>query len=426
MRILILALVSVSVSAVAQQPAPASQAAQTGQVMGHVVCGDTDQPARFATVQLISEHPPATTTFDYEKLAKEEDPEKAIGKAMAAVMKGGNSNLSAVTTLDGGFTLDKVSPGVYWVVAQFPGYLSPLSQLSPMERARASADALKAVQASAEKIEVQPNQSIRVDVRLERGAAISGTVRYDDGSPAPGVTPMLMLMGKDGKWKDAGVVSGMPASSDDEGRYRIAGLLPGKYAVKAFLPTTQVSAGLGVMPSIHTSMGDMLLVYSGALHEKDIKPVEVGSGDEVGGVDVVFPIDNLHSVAGSVVAKTDGHAVNSGFISLVDSDTKTQVRGTGIEQDGSFRLNYVLEGQYVLKTAGAADTETSGNDGSSGFSGFIGHGKVLKTYGPAEMPITLKNDSTGVVLQVPDVTAAPAQAAPAVAPTVAPATAPQP
>jgi hypothetical protein len=421
MRTRILLLIAVSVSAVAQQPAPVSLVSQTGQVTGHVVCGDTNQPARFATVQLIGEHPAAATVFDYGALAKEADPEKAIGKAMAAVMKGGNSNLSAVTALDGAFLMDKVPPGIYWVVGQFPGYLSPLSQLSMMERSQATADAFKTVQSSAEKIEVQPNVSVKVDIRLERGASISGTVRYDDGSPAPGVNPMLMSLDKDGKWKDLGSVSATPASTDDEGRYRLYGLLPGKYAVKASLPTTQIAVGLGAMPSIHSSMGDMLMVYSGgALHEKDVKPVEVGSGDNVGGVDVVFPIDNLHTISGFVVAKTDSHAVNAGWVSLEDSDTKTQVRGTEIEQDGSFRLNYVLEGQYILKVGGAADTEKSGDDASGSFPAFMVHNKTLKGYGPVEMAITLKNDSTGLVLQVPDISAAPSQSPAAVPPTAAP------
>jgi len=417
MRAYVWALLAFSVSAVAQQAAPASPATLTGQVMGHVVCGDTNQPARFATVQLIGEHPPASPIFDTEAMAKDPDFEKSIGKAMAAVMKGGNSNLSAVTALDGAFTMEKVPPGNYWVVAQFAGYLSPLSQLSPIERAKASSDALKAVQSSAEKIEIQPNVSVRVDIRLERGASISGTIRYDDGSPAPGVTPMLITLDKDGKWKDMGVISTIPASSDDQGHYRISGLLPGKYAVKATLPTTQVSVGLGALPSVHTSLGDMLLVHSGgALHQKDIKPVEVSSGDDVNGIDVVFPIDNLHSVAGSVVAKTDSHAVNSGWVSLEETDTKVQVRGASIEQDGTFRLNYVLEGQYILKVAGAADKEFASIGGTLAF---MLPGKTLKTYGPIEMPIALKNDSTGLVLQVPDLSATPAPSPAAVAPAAA-------
>ena len=262
-------------------------------------------------------------------ISKDADPEKAIGKAMTAVMKGGNAHLSAVTTLDGAFILDKVPAGTYWVVAQFPGYLSPLSQLSPMERFQASADALKAVQSSAEKIEVQPNVSVRADIRLERGASISGTIRYDDGSPASGVMPMLMTLDKDGKWKDFGSVSAMPINSDDQGHYRLYGLIPGKYAVKATLPTTQVSIGLGAMPSVHSSMGDMLMVYSGgALRGKDIKPWKIRLGRcRQAESTSWFPIDNLHSISGSVVAKTDSHAVNSGWDFARDAGThKTQIR----------------------------------------------------------------------------------------------------
>lgn len=399
-----------------QQPVPPAAPPSVGQVSGRVFCGDTDQPARFASVQLIGEHPSAATVFDTEALAKDPDFEKTFAKAMTAVMKGGNSSLSTLTTLDGAFSLDKVPPGTYWVVAQLAGYLSPLSQLSPMERAKAGDDALKAVQSTAEKIVVQPNQSARVDIRIERGASISGIVRYDDGSPAPGVNPMLMKLDKDGKWKDLGVVSTLPANTDDHGRYRIYGLLPGKYAVKATLPTIQAASGLGAMPSVTSSMGDMLLVYSGgAFHKKDVKSIEVGPGEEVDGVDVIFPIDNLHTIAGTVVAKSDQHPVNAGWASLEDVDTKEQVRGTTIEQDGSFHLNYILDGQYILKVDGAADTEKSPDAASGGIFAQLAHGKTLKSYGSAELPIAVKSDSTSLLLQVPDLTAP--KAAPGQGPT---------
>jgi hypothetical protein len=395
-----------------QQPAAAVAQPSVGQVSGRVYCGDTDQPARFASVQLIGEHPSAAAVFDTEALAKG-DFEKSFAVAMTAVMKGGNSSLSALTALDGTFSLDKVPPGTYWVVAQLAGYLSPLSQLSPIERAKAGDDALKVVQSSAEKIVVQSNQSAHVDLRLERGASISGTVHYDDGSPAPGVNPALMKLDKDGKWKDLGVVSTLPANTDDHGRYRIYGLLPGKYAVKATLPAIQAASGLGAMPSLNSSMGDMLLVYSGgALHEKDIKPVEVGPGEEVDGIDVVFPIDNLHTIAGTVVAKSDQHPVNAGWIALEEADTKTRTRGTSIDQDGSFRINYVLDGQYILKVEGASDTDRPPDTGSGGNFALFTQRKTLKSYGAAELPLAIKSDSTGLLLQVPDVSATPAKGSP--------------
>jgi hypothetical protein len=322
-------------------------------------------------------------------------------------MKG--SNLSAVTGIDGSFSLDKVPTGTYYVVAQLAGYQSPFSQLSVMERVKADEATIKAVEALAEKVVVQPGQSARVEVRLERGASISGTVRYDDGSPAPAVTPVLMTLGKDGKWKDLSSTGMLPVMTDDRGHYRIFGISAGKYAVKAALPTMQTTTGLGASVSMHMSMGDALIVYSGgALHEKDVKPIEVGVGDDVEGIDVVFPLDNLHSVAGSVVAKADNHPVDAGTVQLQDADTKNTVRTTMVEQDGSFHLNYVPEGQYVLHVSGAGDTDSAGSGDSGSDLARLMRTNILKSYGEAELPVTVKNDAMGLVLQVPDQSTAPA------------------
>ena len=166
---------------------------------------------------------------------------------------------------------------------------------------------MKSVEDLAQKIVVQASQAAHVDLRLERGATLSGSVRYDDGSPAPGVTPILMEQQTDGKWKELST-SLLPSTTDDRGHYRFYGLAPGKYAVKATLPTIQASTGLGTGPgmvSLHMNTGDALVVYSGgALREKDVKPVEVGKGDDTDGIDVIFPLSDLHVVSGTVVAKS--------------------------------------------------------------------------------------------------------------------------
>jgi hypothetical protein len=407
MKILASIFIALAGTLSAQQPSPAAAPVGLGQVTGRVSCADTGQPARFASVQLVGEHPPAAPNFDVSAPGKNPDFEKTLAKAMAIVMKG--SNLSAVTGLDGSFTMDKVPPGTYYVVAQLAGYQSPFSQISAMERVKADEATIKAVEALAEKIVVQPGQSAHVEIRLERGASISGAIRYDDGSPAPTVMPVLITLGKDGKWKDLNPSSMLPITTDDHGHYRIFGISAGKYAIKATLPTMQTTTGLGATVAMHISMGDALIVYSsGALHEKDIKPVEVGTGDEVDGVDVIFPLDNLHAVAGSVVAKADNHPVDFGTILLQDADTKATLRTTNVEQDGVFHFNYVPEGQYLLKAAGAADTDTAGNADASNDMMRLMHSKVLKSYGDAELPVTVKSDAVGLVLQVPDQGATPA------------------
>lgn len=397
-----------SASLLAQQAAPPSQPPSRGQVTGRVTCADTGQPARFATVQLISDQPSKSPILDPAALGKDPNFEKIMAAAMSAVLK--RSNLSTVTAIDGSFSLAKVPTGTYYVVAQLPGYRSPLSQFSQLEKMKADDATLKAVESAAQEIVIQTGQGAHIDIRLERGSSISGSVRYDDGSPAPGVTPSLMVLEKDGKWKELDALGILPSQTDDRGHFRIFGLQAGKYAIKAALPTMQTMIGLRGSVSLHMNMGDALTVYSGgALREKDIKPVEVGTGEDLDGVDVVFPLDSLHSISGNVVAKSDNHAVDSGSVVLQDSETKASVRTTMIEQDGGFHLNYVPDGQYILRVAGAADTEKSGNDDSGGDLARMLHSKPIKSYGEAEMPILLKSDSTGLVLQVPDEKSPPTQ-----------------
>jgi hypothetical protein len=403
----LVALVFIASTLSAQQAQPAGPPALTGQVTGRVVCGDTDAPGRFASVQLIPEKPSDTPMFDPSKLGKDADFTKMMSEAMKTVLKG--SSLSTLAALDGSFSLDKVPPGTYYVIAQLPGYQSPLSQFSTQERTQAGADTMKAVKSAAEKIVVQASQSAHIDVRLERGASLSGVIRYDDGSPASGVSPILMAQQTDGKWKDLAIAL-MPSITDDRGHYRFYGLAGGKYAVKATLPTIQASSGLGSGAgsiSLHMNTGDALVVYSGgALRQKDVKPIEVAKGDEVDGVDITFPLSDLHVVSGSVVAKSDTHPVNAGTVTIVDSETHDPARTTMIDREGSFRFNYVPDGQYVLKVSGAADVEKTGSDESVSDLGRMMNSKPLKSYGLVEQPLVLKNDAIGLTLQVPDAGAA--------------------
>jgi len=412
-----LLLLFASLSVVAQQPAantnsqPAAGAQEKqffGHVTGRIFCHDTGEPARFAGVQLLAEKPAKQPTPDLSSLGKNADFGKLMATALSSAMKG--SNLSTVTSLDGTFSLEKVPAGTYYVIPQFAGYLSPASGYSQKERMKPDDAMLAAVESTAQKIVVGPDQSVSVIVELERGATLSGRVTYDDGSPAAGVATVLMVRQKDGKWKDLGSVGVMPAATDDVGRFRFSGILAGQYAVKATLPVAQAVVGIGPNAiSMHMNTGDMLTVYSGgAMREKDVKPIELTAGTQRDDVEVIFPLNGLHTISGSVVAKSDNHSLNAGIVELDDPETKAQVRMAMIAQDGTFQFNYVPDGTYVLKASGA-DMKTANGDAAGGgadfmrlINGALSGGKGFKAYDSAEQTLMVKSDIVGLSMQLPD------------------------
>ncbi|HXE09092.1 MAG TPA: carboxypeptidase-like regulatory domain-containing protein, partial [Acidobacteriaceae bacterium] len=282
----------------------------------------------------------------------------ALTKSLSLVMKG--SNLSTIAAMDGSFSLNKVPAGTYYVIPQLAGYVSPIGQLSQKERMQAGDAAMKALANGAEKVEVQADSTAIVNIELVRGASISGTIRYDDGSPAPGVTPVLLSLGVNGKWSELPPPSMLPTVTSDDGQFRFSGLPTGRYSVKAALPTSAATMGIGLSSlSMHVNTGDALVAYSGdVLWERDLKPIELKAGTERAGVDIVFPVNGLHSVSGTVVAMADGHSINTGSVELEDPSTKASVRMTMIGRDGSFQFDYVPEGTYRVEVTGALDVES--------------------------------------------------------------------
>ncbi len=160
----------------AQSP-QSTEPASTSAVSGRVFCADTNAPARMARVILQ----PAELVDAYD-----EHKQSGIATQGEAVQ----------TALDGTFLIPHVAPGRYYVIASLPGYFSPLAPLvmgpwhaqeldDPEER--------KKIASSVPRVTVQANLPASVNVSLERGAAVSGTIRYDDGSPASGVVVQLLV-----------------------------------------------------------------------------------------------------------------------------------------------------------------------------------------------------------------------------------------
>jgi len=400
-----------------QQPGPGKATAAekplpTGSVTGRVYLSDTKAPARKATVYL---QPVAALVADAPEGHGQTD---------------GGVTMSAQTRFDGSFAFNHVADGAYYVIASSPGYVSPYTALSLAEARSPYGDwqplgpaqqaAKQAVLKSIPRITVS-NLPAGTDVTLERGAAVSGNITYDDGGPAGGLqVAVLSRMHQEGKetWAPFKSLPGSefrPIYTDDRGNYRISGLPAGKYLVAVTLDLSQqityISHG---RTSIHDSGGrfDSMAIYSGSTPRlKDAAGFSVDLGEERAGEDLRIPISKLHTIHGNIVSARDGHVINAGQVDLDNADDKSIVASAqSSEEDPGFTLNFVYEGDYTLTSVVSSDVEYELLPQPSGANDppiYTSHPRHL--YGSASMYLHVDGDMDGVTLAVPEPSAKEAQ-----------------
>ena len=385
------------------QPGHSDESGGTSTVSGRVFCADTNAPARGARVMLQ----PAELVDAY-------DENKQMGVA--------NQGEAVQTALDGSFAIAHVAPGTYYVIAALPGYVSPLAPLlmGPWQvRELSDPEARKKIAREVPRVKVQPNLPASVNVSLERGAAVSGTIRYDDGSPASGVAVQLRVRRGD-QWEP------MPSTSfrverhetitDDQGAYRISGVAGQEYLLEAQISVTRVEFSADGKGRSGFSAGGhdySFSTYSGdTMRLKGAKPFSVKAGEELRGEDVEIPATRLHTVRGNVLAQRDAHVINGAFVSLVYPDDKSQASWgwvTNVE-DSLFQLNFVPEGDYILSVSEASDNEYVKRQDPQNSMVTMIEPHILHSYSGAQVSLHVEGDMSGVTISVPDAPGQPAHA----------------
>jgi hypothetical protein len=414
-RWIILVLLS-ALPGLSQQPGPGKAAADkpvaTGSVTGRVYLGDTKAPARKAIVYL---QPAAALVADAPE-----------GNGQAD----GGVTMSSQTRFDGSFAFNHVADGTYYVIASAPGYVSPYAALSIAEARSpygesqplgpAQQAAKQAVLKAIPRITVS-NLPVSTDVTLERGAAVSGNITYDDGSPAAGLqVTVLSRMRQEGKetWAPFKSLPGSefrPIYTDDRGIYRISGLPAGKYLVQVNLDLTLQITYMSHSGTSTSSSGghyDILTIYSGSTPRlKDAAGFSLDLGEERPGEDLRIPISKLHTIHGNIVSAHDGHVVNGGQVTLRYADDKSLAAAANSSaEDPGFTLNFVYEGDYTLASPMSADVDYEllpDPHGAVAPPQYTSHPRHL--YGSASMSLHVDGDMDGVTLAVPEPTAKEAQ-----------------
>jgi hypothetical protein len=367
----------------------------TGTVTGHVFCQDTQKPARFAQVALYSV--PASVTALPKFDGSDQKAVQAFTKAMTEAMSSATFVMTQ-TAIDGSFVAQDVAPGDYYVMASVGGYIQPHELLQ--EAYDAGEDLTKGV-AGIPLVHVSAERSASVEISVARGAAIEGRVLWDDGSGVNEAT--VAAEPKTGEHKQLppqftmlGMSSGQTMSNtDDRGHYRLSGLAPGEYTVRAMLQTSRkmiVQRGR-FDQTANVGVGPLVVYAPGGFRKIDAKPVTLSAGEERTDEDITYNLAATHTVSGRVTSAEDHHGLNHGVVTLTDTTEKTFTRTAGLDADGNFSVTFVPSGTYTMTVRNAADTvpeEPKKTDEGPIFA--MNQVKTVRTYQKADQQVMVADD----------------------------------
>lgn len=262
----------------------------------------------------------------------------AIAGALVQVRgPGGPTQVESDTR--GRYVFDGLAPGQYLIEAIKRGF-------SPVTRGQGQ-NAVEILLRSAPEqnrtILLRAGEALNaVDLTLGRGAAIVGTIVDEFGEPMQGVTVNALGLRVMGGATRAIAVSSVPggrAQTDDRGRYRLFGLQPGTYVVRAAADTV-VSATTGYVQAFYPGTPD---IDSATLTTLDADAI-------ASAVDFTFQPSPTRRLRGTVVDAT-GKPVRASLALTVSGGSgaiQAEPVRTSSNADGTFAFNNVAPGQYVV------------------------------------------------------------------------------
>ena len=311
----------------------ANQQRVVATVTGRVTCSDTQRAARFATVTLIG---------------TDQGGESGNGFGR---------RVTARTDIDGNYSV-QAEPGDYYVTATAIGYASPVAETAARMRSGAGAADLLA---TLPQVHVAEAGGGTANVTLDRGAVIQGKLQWDDGTPATGVNVSVQSTGSatNAPTDLTRVVSQLGGgfggglggfqTSDDRGVFRITGLAPGSYWVRATMMTPSADPNAGVQ-----RVSSIVMYAPGKVRRTDAETVTLKSGEERDDLQFVLDLSALHTVSGHVGATDQGN-IAAGVVRLTDSQDSSLTRMGMVQPDGSFVVQWVPAGTYTLAISNASN-----------------------------------------------------------------------
>ncbi len=276
--------------------------------------------------------------------------------AMARIqIRAAGKSVSVNTKDDGAFRFEGLAPGRYTLSAVRSGYVSQFYGAD--ERLQFGSE-----------ISLSKGQSVTgLKFRLTPQSTIFGRVANEAGEPLAGARVELYLR----SYGKARLTAYRSADSGPDGSFGFGGLGPGRYYVAALrTPDQPAQTAEGPNRAYVPSF------YPSALRPSDAAPLDVQAGREIRGIEIRMRMEPVYRIAGSL----QGGAGGSFYIRIdpkepsIDNDT--DVRSVRVSNEGSFALDRVSPGEYVLTAFPVAERQA---DGTFSLPALYGRGEVSIT-----------------------------------------------
>jgi Carboxypeptidase regulatory-like domain len=300
-----------------QTATPQTQGEQNDQlckIAGTVVSANTGEPLKKARVVLS---------------LLGEDPEEAGDPNKQAP--------TATTDASGHFSIEKIPAGKYDLSVSRADYLASHYGQNQPDKPGAT-------------LSLAPGQKMTdLLFRLHRMGVITGRIQDEDGEPVRDVSVQALVHATErGKPKIEPRGSG---TTNDLGDYRIVDLPPGRYSILASAPNARFPG-----ESSEQAGGHLPTYFSGTTDSARASTLDVKSGDEVSGIDIVLAprgVARVYTIRGHVVNtfadNSDARVVvmlmprGNRFMAM-DGDQKQAMVDT---KTGNFEIKDAMPGEYL-------------------------------------------------------------------------------